>query len=172
MNNIRNIVPVNRNNIFSDDEEFGVELDFMSEYMSDLNQEVILYRVDRKRTNINDVYKEAKKDTIRYLPPIALPCIYEISDAQLDSYVGKTSVGSYQISGSLKFHVLMKTLQEYDCDISRGDYVAIQIDENKMAYFTVVDDGKVNTSNRLVTNAFKRAWREVLCSPSHEFNGI
>ena len=65
-----------------------------------------------------------------------------------------------------------KTLEIYKCDIKRGDYVAIQIDTNRMSYFTVTDDGKVNNSNKNVIGAYKVGWRTIKCSPSPEFRGV
>ena len=49
-------------------------LNFAKEYIEqDANQTVILYRVDLEKTKVNDIYKEASKDAIRFLPPIELP---------------------------------------------------------------------------------------------------
>lgn len=167
-----NITPINRNNLFYSAEDFEFETDLIEGYIEeDLNQTVIVYEVDRKRTNINAVYKEAKKDTIRFFPPKEIPCMFEIEDAQLNAVDSKSNTGTYQISGNLKLYIMPKTLEKYKCDIKRGDYVAIQIDERRMAYFTVTDDGKVNTSNKLIVGGYKTAWRILSCTPCSEFNG-
>lgn len=172
MGNNGNITPVNRNNLFYSFEDFEFETNLIEGYLEeDLNQTVIVYEVDRKRTNVNDVYKESKKDTIRFLPPKEIPCMFEIQDAQINTFDSKSSTGTYQISGNLTLYIMPKILEKYKCDIKRGDYVAIQIDEHRMSYFTVADDGKVNTSNKLIVGGYKTAWRVLSCSPCSEFNG-
>jgi hypothetical protein len=66
-----------------------------------------------------------------------------------------------------------KILEKYKCDIRRGDYIGLQIDTNRMVYFSVVNDGKVNTANRYHVGAYKIAWREITCAPvpENEFKG-
>ena len=77
-------VPIKRNTKFFSGEDFDLELNFAKEYIEqDANQTVILYRVDLEKTKVNDIYKEASKDAIRFLPPIELPVIRK--------YVGKSS---------------------------------------------------------------------------------
>ena len=67
-------IPVNRNNLFYSEEDFDFETDIALDYMEeDTNQTVVLYRVDRKNTQVNTIYKSAN-DGIRFLPPVELPC--------------------------------------------------------------------------------------------------
>lgn len=173
MENNGTITPINRNNLFYSEEDYEFETDLIEGYLEeDLNQTVIVYEVDRKRTNVNDIYKEAKKDAIRFLPPKEVPCMYEIQDAQLNTFDSKSNTGTYQVSGNLTVYVTTKALEKYKCDIKRGDYLAIQIDEHRMSYFTVTDDGKVNTANKLMVGGYKTTnWRVINAAPSQEFSG-
>ena len=171
MSRNRSVTPINRNPIFFDDGEYELEVSFVEDYFDDINQSVILYSVDRSRTNINDIYKEAKTDTIKFLPPIELPCMYDLTDRELDSYDKHTGTGSYTVSGNLIFNILTKTLEDNKCDIIRGDYIAVHIDNDRLSYFTVVDDGKINNSNKHYIGVYKVGWRQVICSPAKEFNG-
>lgn len=172
MNNSRNTTPISRNNLFYSEEDFQFETDILEGYIEeDLNQTVVVYEVDRKRTNVNDIYKEAKKDTIRFKAPKEIPCLFEIEDAQINAFDAQSNTGTYQISGNLTLYVMPKTLEIYKCDIKRGDYVAIQIDTNRMSYFTVTDDGKVNNSNKNVIGAYKVGWRKILATFCSEFGG-
>ena len=45
------------------------------------------------------------------------------------------------------------------------------VDDNRMVYFAVTDDGKVNTANENIIGAYKVAWRTILAAPQTEFNG-
>ena len=138
----------------------------------DTNQTVVLYRVDRKNTQVNTIYKSAN-DGIRFLPPVELPCLYEIEESQIKSYDNKTSTGVYVISGNLKVYMLTKALEKYSCDIMRGDYIGVLTNTNRMSYFVVTDDGKMNNANINHIGAYKTAWRVISASPvpDTEFRG-
>lgn len=167
------ITPINRNNLFYSEEDFNMETDILSDYIEeDVNQSVVLYEVDRKRTNVNETYQESK-GKIFYKPPKEIPCLYDIKDNELKSYDSKTSNGLYTISGGLTIYVLTKTLERFKCDIKRGDYIGIMVDNNTMIYFSVVNDGKINNANSMIVGAYKSPWRVITASPVtlEEFNG-
>lgn len=168
-------IPIKRNTKFFSEEDFDLELEFAKEYLEqDANQTIILYRVDLQKTKVNDIYKESTKDAIRFLPPIELPVVYEIDDAELKSYGNKIQKGVYSQVGKLKFSILISTLEEYDCDISRGDYIGVQIDSTHREYFTVVNDGRVGSiSNKFTMYGTKPFARTIECASidANEFNG-
>jgi hypothetical protein len=172
---IQRKVPIKRNNKFFSGEDFDLELDFAKEYIEqDANQTIILYRVDLEKTQVNDIYKEAQKDAVRFLPPIELPVVYEIGESELKAYGTKLQKGIYAQTGKLSFTVLLSTLEEYGCDISRGDYIGVQIDSSHREYFTVTDDGRVGTtSNRFSLYGTMPYARKIECASVDlgEFNG-
>lgn len=172
----RRKVPVRRNSKFFGQEDFKLETGFMQEYMEqDANQTVILYQVDLERTQVNDIYHEAKEGTIRFKVPIELPVIYEIQDAEMKTYDTKTMKGYYVKTGKLVFSILLKTLEENNCDINRGDYIGIQVSPEHMEYFTVADDGRVGSmSNKFTMFGTIPFARTITCAPisdKSEFNG-
>lgn len=164
-----------KNNLFYSEEDFFYETDLVERYIEeDLNQSVVVYEVDRKKTNINAIYKDASKGNIRYKAPRELPCMYEIKDAELKSFDGKSTNGVYAQDGNLVIYTLVKTLEKYGIDVKRGDYIGVQIDMNRMKYYTVVNDGKVNSANTHMIGGYKPAWRTIECtlvSDISEFNG-
>lgn len=165
--------PISRNKTFYSESEFEFETDLIMDYLEeDTNQTVVLYRVDREKTNVNDVYKD-KKGNIRFLPPIEIPCLYEIKDPEIKSYDNKTNTGVYTIGGSLTIYTMPKILEKYKCDILRGDYIGVQIDTDRMVYYSVVNDGKVNTSNSMYVGAYKTAFRVITAAvvDENEFKG-
>ena len=169
-------VPINRNNLFYSEEDFLMETEILSDYLEeDTNQTIVLYEVDRVKTNMNNVYQETvDKKNIRFKPPKELPCLYDIKEAQTKSYDGKTSNAVYMLSGNVTIYILKQTLKAYKCDIKRGDYIGILNDTNSMYYFSVVNDGKVNNANNLVVGAYKSPWLVIECAPvtKDEFDGI
>jgi len=174
-NTISKKIPIKRNSKFFGGEDFDLMLHFAKEYLEEhANQTIILYRVDLNKTKVNDIYKEAQKNNIKFLPPIELPVIYEIDDAELKAYGNKIQKGVYAQTGKLKFSILISTLEEYNCDISRGDYIGIQIDSTHREYFTVTNDGRVGSiSNKFTMYGTKPYARtiEAASVDTNEFNG-
>lgn len=173
--NIRRKTPIKRNSKFFSSEDFGLEMEFAMEYMEqDANQTIILYQVDYEKTKVNDIYKEAKKDKIRFKTPVELTVIYDLQDSETKAYRENMSKGVYVKPGKLTFSVLLKELEEKSCDISRGDYIGIQINPEFMIYFTVADDGKMAmTSNKNTLYGKIPFYRTIQCNyidPS-EMNG-
>lgn len=171
---MQGITPVTRNKMFYGQDDFELENEIASEYLEgDTNQTVVLYEVDRVKTNSDSVYKEAGEGAIRFKPPREIPCLFEIKAQQMKSYERQNNNGVYQISGNLSVYVLSSTLVKYKCDIKRGDYLGILIDTDKMAYFVVTNDGKVNYENANYIGAYKTAWRVIEATPCDtEFKGV
>ena len=168
-------VPVTRNSKFFDGDDFDLEMSFATEYLEqDANQTIILYRVDLSTTKTNDIYKETRKDAVRFLDPVELPVIYEITDADMRSYEPKGNKGVYAQTGKLTFSVLISTLEEFGCDISRGDYIGVQVTPVHREYFTVTDDGRVgsmsNSKSLYGTVPYARTITAVSVDPN-EFRG-
>ena len=66
-------LPINRSNKFFSGDDFDLEIDFGREWLEgDINIKVILFQVDRQKTNTDDVYGEAPKNGIMFKPPVEL----------------------------------------------------------------------------------------------------
>lgn len=168
--------PIGRNSMFYSEEDFQMESGLVEDYFEeDLNQTIILYEVDRKRTNVNTTYKEVDETHggIRFKSPREIPCMFEIKESEIKSYDSKTANGIYSVSGNFEGIVLCRTLDKYHCDIKRGDYIAVQIDTDRKAYFVVTNDGKINTANANYIGAYKTAYRKIEATATtvNEFNG-
>lgn len=164
---------ITRNAMFYSEEDFNMECEILEGYLEeDLNQSVIVYEVDRTRTQTDVTYKESK-NKIRFKPPREIPCMYEIKSSETRSYDSKTANGVYSIIGNMTLYVMPSILRKYHCDIRRGDYIGVKIDEGKTVYFVVSNDGKVNWANETFVGAYKPAWRRLDCAPAtlEEFSG-
>lgn len=164
--------PVTRNGKFYSQEDFQYELGILEDYLEgDLHQTIVVYQVDRERTNTDSIYQETTN--IRFRMPIEIPCLFDVEDSALKSIDKNTTNGVYAQSGQIKINVPQSILKKYECEISRGDYIGVLVDDNRMTYFVVVDDGKINFSNKNYVGAFKPIWRTISASPvtDKEFNG-
>jgi hypothetical protein len=91
-----------KTNMFYSEDDFIFETEMVEGYIEeDLNQSVVLYEIDRRKTNVNAIYKEATSGNIRYKAPKEIPCMYEIKDSETKSFDNKTSNGVYTQDGNL-----------------------------------------------------------------------
>ena len=68
-----NKVPITRISKFFGEKDFQLNIALGEEWLfGDMNFRVVLYRVDKSKTNQDDVYGEALKDGISFLPYISL----------------------------------------------------------------------------------------------------
>ncbi len=66
-------MPITRIGKFFDANDFELDTAIGAEWLyGDMNFTVVLYRIDRMKTKTDDVYGEALKDGIKFLPPIEL----------------------------------------------------------------------------------------------------
>jgi hypothetical protein len=173
MSNERRKVPIKRINKFFSGRDFDLEVQMGREAMEgDGNFTIILYRVDRENSQINDLYGEASADEINYLPPVELyiiPMIDEMSnDLYADGHLRNPE------DGNLKFVVYVQHLEERGVDITFGDYVGYPINETDMIYFSVSNAGEKNYDNKHTIMGYKGAYRVIECvfANEDEFNGM
>lgn len=167
-------VPINRNSLFYSEECFNFDMEIGKQYLEqDCGQSVILYQVDIERTNMDDVYNETKSNQIVFKAPIELHVLYTIEAPEVRSYEKSKNLGTYVKGGKLKFGVYQATLDELECEIKTGDYIAIQVTQGHREVFVVQNDGRNNFDNAHTTFGLKPAYRtiEAYQVDINEFNG-
>jgi hypothetical protein len=88
----QNKVPITRLNKFFSEEDFNLEIEMGMEWqLGDMNFTVVLYRVDRQKTNTDDVYGEALSSGIQFLTPIEIKGLVKI-DAPTNSDLGSSKL--------------------------------------------------------------------------------
>ena len=159
------IVPITRINKFFSEEDFNLEVSMGREAIEgDGNFTLILYRVDRQLTESDNVYGEASKDGIRFLPPVELKVIPLISEAQNKAYEKNGSLRYIQ-DGKLSFGIYDSQLTELKASLSYGDYIGYPVTETEIRYFSVVNDGIKNFDNKHTIMGYKGAFRSIDCAP-------
>jgi hypothetical protein len=166
-------IPINRSNKFFSGEDFDLEVDFGREWLEgDINIKVILFQVDRQNSLTDSLYGEAPKGGILFKPPVEISVNFKMDEPTNKAYNGDGSL-RYKEHGNVSFGVYQKHLKELGVDISYGDYIGYQEDETKIKYFTVSNDGKINSDNKHTINGYKGFYRTVTCvsTSEDEFNG-
>jgi hypothetical protein len=169
----QNRVPITRLNKFFSEEDFNLEMEMGMEWqLGDMNFTVVLYRVDRQRTNNDDVYGEALSDGIQFLAPIEVKGLVKI-DAPTNSDLGATKLSQLE-PGNMTFSVYQSQLDQLAVEISLGDYLAYYETEDKVRYYSVVNDGRVNSDMKHTYGGYKKYYRTIIASPvtNDEFKGI
>lgn len=160
--------------MFMSQADFDYEMELGRSYIEqDCGQTIVLYEVDLENTKVSDIYMDSEKDAIRFKTPVELPVVYELEEPDMKQYDKNQQKGVYVKMGKLTFSVYEMTLVENECDIKRGDYIGLQVTPEKMEFFTVVDDGRVNYANSMSYYGRTPYYRKVVCAPvdKNEFNG-
>jgi hypothetical protein len=170
---MNNRVPIKRLGKFFGSEDFNLEIEMGQEWLiGDMNFTCVLYRVDRNKTKIDDVYGEVLVDGIKFLPPVEFNSYINISPA-LSSKIGSSKIQQSE-PGNITISVYLKTLEDLEIEISLGDYIGYYDSENFVRYYSVVDDGRVFSDLKHTYKGYKPYYRTIIGSyvSPNEFRGI
>jgi hypothetical protein len=168
-----NKLPITRLGKFLSEDDFDLHIQMGEEYLhGDLNMKLVLYRVDRQKTNNDDVYAEAGSDEIKYFPPVEFNALVKIEEPKNNSYKG--GLMRYNEPGNMTLSVYIKHLNELKVDIKYGDYIGYPESETRTRYYTVTNDGKVTSDNKHNMFGYKPYYRSITCSPVQDstFRGV
>ena len=168
-------VPINRVNKFFSEEDFNLEVSFGREAVEgEGNFVVVLYRVDRERTESDDLYGEAVKDGIKFFPPVELRVVPIMNEPDNKAYNSGAGSVRYLQDGQLTFGIYDAQLEELGVELSYGDYIGYQVSETDVRYFSVTNDGVKNYDNKHTIMGYKGAFRTILCASveEDEFRGL
>lgn len=168
-----NKLPITRVSKFFGQDDFDLHIQMGEEYLhGDLNMKLVLYRVDRTKTEIDDVYAEVGTDEIKYLPPIEFNGLVKIDSPKNSSY--KQGLLRYLEPGNMMVSVYIKHLDELGVDIRYGDFIGYPESETRTRFYTVVNDGKVVSDNKHNMFGYKPYYRNIECSPAQDntFRGV
>jgi len=165
-------LPINRMGKFYDGLDFGLENEMAREFIEgDLNFTVILFRIDRIKSQTDDVYGESDVEEIKFHPPVELKVRPVLEESQNKSY--SEGYGRYEDYGNLVFTIFEDQLTELGIDISYGDYIGYPDKEDNIKYFTVSNNGKINSDNQKTRVGYRSYYRKITCvtADEDEFNG-
>jgi hypothetical protein len=169
-----NKVPINRlSKFFSEEDFFFLDQELGMEWLhGDMNFTLVLYRIDRQRTDSDDVYGETSSDSIQFLPPVEFKGYVQI-EAPTNVDYGSSRLSQTE-PGNLKVGVYQKQLEELGIDINYGDYIGYYETETRVRYYSVVDDGRVLSDNKHTYGGYKPFYRSINAAPvtDNEFRGI
>ena len=165
--------PITRMHKFYDETDFSLENEMAREFLEgDLNITLVLFQVDRVETDkgADDIYGEVSGDKVKFFPPKEIKVRIVLEEAKNETY----SEGHlrYQDYGNLTFTIFEDHLKELGADIQYGDYIGYPDREDNIKYFTVTNDGRVNSDNAHTRLGYKSYYRTITCVTADldEFN--
>ena len=167
------IVPITRLGKFFGAEDYSLDISMGREWLEgDMNFTLVLYRVDKQKTNVDDVYGEASVDGIKFLPPVEFKAFLQIV-APENKFVGTSKINQME-PGNARISVYQKHLDELEIDIELGDYIGYYETETQVRYYVVNNDGRVVSDNKHTYGGYKPFYRTINASPvmENEFRGI
>lgn len=170
---MNNKLPITRMSKFLSQDDFDLNIQMGEEYLhGDLNMKLVLYRVDRQKTENDDVYAEVGTDEIKYFPPIEFNGLVKIEEPKNTTY--KTGLLRYLEPGNMTLSVYIKHLNELNIDIRYGDYIGYPESETRTRFYTVTNDGKVTSDNKHTMFGYKPYYRTITCTPVQDssFRGV
>jgi hypothetical protein len=170
---MENKLPITRLSKFFSQDDFDLQVQMGQEYLSgDINMKLVLYRVDRTKTEKDDVYAEIGKDEIKFFPPIEFNGLVRIVEAENKSY--QTGLLRFLEPGNMIVSVYKKQLDDLKIDIRFGDYIGYPESESRIRYYTVSNDGKIVADGKHKMFGYKPHYRTIICVPTqeNEFRGV
>ena len=168
-----NKMPITRIGKFFDANDFELDTAIGAEWLyGDMNFTVVLYRIDRMKTKTDDVYGEALKDGIKFLPPIELKGYVQIMSPE-NKLIGGNKINQVE-PGNMRFSTYQRQLDELDVDIQFGDYLGYYETEDRIRYYVVNNDGRVVSDNKHNYAGYKPYYRTIMASAviDNEFRGL
>ena len=170
---MQKLVPITRLGKFFGGEDFELEVQMGTEWLEgDMNFTVVLYRIDRYKTKTDAVYGEVLEDGIQFMAPIELKGLVQVM-APTNKFLGTSRIEQLE-PGNARISVYQKHLDELGVDIDFGDYIAYWEKEDKVRYYTVVNDGRIVSDNKHTYAGYKPYYRTITASPvsNNEFRGL
>jgi hypothetical protein len=167
------LVPITRLGKFFGGEDYTLDIGMGEEWLlGDMNFTIILYRIDRYKTKTDAVYGEVLEDGIQFLAPVELKGLVQIM-APSNKNIGNSKVARNE-PGNMKFSIYQKTLEDLQVNIFVGDYIGYYETEDRVRYYTVIDDGLVKSDNKHTYGGYKPFYRTVTATwvSENEFRGI
>jgi hypothetical protein len=128
---MQKLVPITRLGKFFGAEDYSLDIGMGEEWLlGDMNFTIVLYRVDRQKTKVDDVYGEVLEDGIQFLAPVELQGLVQVMTPASKNY-GNSKI-ELQEPGNMKFSIYQKTLDDLEVEIFQGDYIGYYESEDRV----------------------------------------
>lgn len=149
---------------FFSGDDVNLNIEIGRNYLAtDMPATILLFRIDRLKTKVNNLYGETRAREKVTLAPIELQVRMVIEQNDTD-YLGDTNIVKHY-AGQLVFTVYDKELKENQVDITRGDYIGFRNSKQSLTYYVVNDADVNNVSNSKTIGGLGMFYRKITAIP-------
>lgn len=166
-------VPITRLGKFFGVDDYELDVYMGREWLEgDMNFTCVLYRVDKEKNKVDDVYGETLSDGIKFLPPVQFKAFVQVL-APENKNLGTSKINQVE-PGNIRISVYQKHLDELNIEINMGDYIGYYETESMVRYYTVNNDGRIVSDNKHTYAGYKPFYRTIIASyvSPNEFRGL
>jgi hypothetical protein len=166
-------VPITRLGKFFGGEDFDLDIDMGQEWLGgDMNFTLVLYKVDKQKTKVDDVYGEALQDGIQFQAPVQFKAYVKIVQPE-NKFLGTSKIAQSE-PGNMTFSVYQKELDNLSITIDFGDYIAYYETESRVRYYSVANDGRIVSDLKHTYGGYKPFYKTYVAVPvnMNEFRGL
>lgn len=151
---------------FMTERSFNLEVMYGRHFLSTDNvQRVWLYRINLIETKSHDLYGQAKPSDKSFMDPIALSVMVNVDDGEQQYYGDGIGGITRDDSGTLRFGVYLKELEEKNVEINRGDIIEYNMSGTRARYYEVESANMVEDQTSKTIGGFKSYWKSVTSIP-------
>jgi hypothetical protein len=157
--------PINHNNKFFSEEEYRYYIDMARDYMATLGTKIYFYKVNKQKSQIDDLYGEAYEEEVHLNEKIEIPAVVKFEESENKAYISDKALLRFEEYGNLKVSLLLADLDLYQADITYGDYVGYRVSETQVIYFQVANDAQKHFQNKNTFLGYKSYYKTIICTP-------
>lgn len=158
-----------RMGLFMTDNSFDLDVMYGRNYLdTDNAQEVILHKINVVQTKSHSLYGQAKTKDKKFFAPVRLKVMVTIEDGKQEYYGSNPGGISRDDTGSIRFGIYLKELEEKKVEVDRGDIIEYNLSGEKNRYYEVVSANNVSDETKKTIGGFKSYWKLVVGTPVKE----
>jgi hypothetical protein len=158
-----------RMGLFMTDNSFNLDVMYGRNYLdTDNAQEVILHKINIIETKSHALYGQTKTKDKKFFAPVRLKVMVTVEDGKQEYYGGNQGGIARDDTGSIRFGVYLKELEEKQVEIDRGDIIEYNLSGEKNRFYEVVSANNITDETKKTIGGFKSYWKLISGVPVKE----
>lgn len=158
-----------RMGLFMTDNSFDLDVMYGRNYLeTDNAQEVILHKINIIETKTHSLYGQAKTKDKKFFAPVKIKVMVTVEDGKQEFYGNNPGGIARDDTGSIRFGVYLKELEEKQIEIDRGDIIEYNMSGQKNRFYEVFSANNVTDETKKTIGGFKSYWKLVIGVPIKE----
>jgi hypothetical protein len=158
-----------RYGLFMTQNSFDLDIMYGRNYLQTDNvQTVIIHRININQTEVHKLYGQAKTKDKKFLPPVKLSVMVDVEDGKQEFYGPNPGGIVRDDTGSIRFGVYLKELEEKQVEVNRGDFIEYNMSGEKRRFYEVSSANNVTDETKKTIGGFKTYWKLVTGVPVKE----